>query len=377
MIYTERRTRADISILFALLCLMTVITVLSNGESSSSYISVRTLDYFGNAVQLAHAKEAAQRFGRSVVVAVVQVHEQENEIEKIPTIRLEEKNDQHHPTLIDGKLPLSSFVIVVSLGKSPILHPIRLPSETKDINSSSLLAMCFTGVKGDANWLLHKVQKHAADMWERYNTFVLSPPFAAHAVARLLGRFTAQPEHQEWQCSLGLPGKQNSDNDRQSFWSRPLGVQTMILSLSSYSPTSTLSAVYNHRLRDPGLLIIEPSGRVLNPIARSDSGEVSLGAMGKGCKKIQARLLRLLQGNMKGKMNCSSSSWGNLPPTYDRCQDMLIRILLEETANVNCERISRGDNTGGDIIVESYSTGQDKIKRRIFRYQNASSFAPV
>ena len=46
----------------------------SNGQSKApdSYVSVRALDHYGNAVQLSHAKEAARRYGRPVVVAVVQ-----------------------------------------------------------------------------------------------------------------------------------------------------------------------------------------------------------------------------------------------------------------------------------------------------------------
>ena len=102
-----------------------------------------------------------------------------------------------------------------------------------------------------------------------------------------------------------------------------------------------------------------------------------------------SELLRLFRGDLDdikggddvssslGNINDGSSSWEDLPPTYDRCQDVLIRILLEESANT-----SNGNNissyTEGDIMVESYSPKQGKIERRLFRYnQKAKGFATV
>jgi len=351
----------------ALLFLVISTAALRNGETPPSYVSVRALDHYGNAIQLGHAKEASQRYGRSVVVAVVEAYEPKNSTKSTPSGRSEE--GQHEPEDTEDIMSPSSFLMVVSLGNSPVLHPVQLPLEAEDDDSSSLLAMCFTGVKGDANWLLQQIQKHSADVWERYDTRVMSVPVVAHIVARLLGRFAAQPEKQEWQSSLGLPGKHDRDDDKQSSWSRPLGVQTMILSLNSHSP------------QQPGLLIVEPSGRILNPTARSKSGQVSIAAMGKASDKIQERLLRLFRGTVQGERSVggvtSSSSWEDLPPTYDRCQDALIRILLEETVNTNDDENSSQHDTGGDIMVESYSPDGGKIERSIFRYQNANTFAPI
>ena len=378
MMSVRLRKLVVFSVFLALLFLAIATTALSNGETSPSYVSVRALDSYGNAIQVGHAKEAAQRYGRSVVVAVVEVYdEQKNSTEKtISSSRPEEEEHQEKET--KGKpLPSSSFLIVVSFGNSPVLHPVQLPIEANDSGSSSMLAMCFTGVKGDANWLLQQMQKYAANVWERYDMSAMSAPIVAHVVARLLGRFAAQPENQEWHSTLGLPGKQERDDDRQSSWSRPLGVQTMVLSLSSYSSEH----VSQKRLREPGLLIVEPSGVILNPAARSKSGRVSLGAMGKESDKMQARLLRLLRGTSQDETSVgdssSSSSWEDLPPTHDRCQDALIRILLEETTNINNDNESSQHDFGGDIMVESYSPDRGKIERRLFRYQNANTFAPV
>jgi hypothetical protein len=363
-----------LSVSLALLFLVISTAALRNGETLPSYVSVRALDHYGNAIQLGHAKEASQRYGRSVVVAVVEVYEPKNSTKSAPSKRSEE--GQHEPEETEGVMSSSSFLMVVSLGNSPVLHPVQLPLEAEDDDSSSLLAMCFTGVKGDANWLLQQIQKHSADVWERYNTRMMSVPVVAHIVARLLGRFAAQPEKQEWQSSLGLPGKHDRDDDKQSSWSRPLGVQTMILSLNSHSP------------QQPGLLIVEPSGRILIPAARSKSGQVSIAAMGKASDKIQERLLRLFRESERSVGGVtsssvdrndgqSSSSWEDLPPTYDRCQDALIRILLEETVQTNNDERSSQHHTGGDIMVESYSKNGEKIERRIFRYQNANTFAPI
>ena len=322
----------------------------SNGQSKApdTYISVRALDSYGNAVQLSHAKEAARRYGRPVVVAVVQGTSNEPSNNSTET------------------KPAESFLMVVSMGTAPILHPLQLPLQDADESDTQapMLAMCFTGVKGDANWLLQQLQQHVAGVWERYGISSMSAPSIAHVVARLLGRFAGQPEKREWQSSLGLPGKRDED-DRQSSWSRPLGVQTMILSLADSQD-------------NPGLLIVEPSGRILNPSVQTDT--VSLGAMGRGSDKLQEQLARLLRGELEIGDD-ASSSWEYLPPTYDQCQDALIRVLLDEIATTNGandgNNPSSSSSVGGEIMVETFSPESGKIKRQSFRYQNADTYAPI
>ncbi len=332
----------------------------SNGQSKApdSYISVRALDHYGNAVQLSHAKEAARRYGRPVVVAVVQ---------GIPN----EPSNNSTETKTDTEKGRDSFLMVVSLGTAPILHSLQLPLHDADESDSPapMLAMCFTGVKGDANWLLQQLQQHVAGVWERYGISSISAPSIAHVVARLLGRFAGQSEKREWQSSLGLPGKRDEDN-RQSSWSRPLGVQTMILSLGDSR-------------ENPGLLIVEPSGRILKPSVQSGSGKVSLGAMGRGSDKLQEQLSRLLKGELEIAAGGDdvSSSWEDLPPTYDQCQDALIRLLLEEIATTNsandANSPSSSSSVGGELMVEAFSPESGKIERQSFRYQNAESYAPI
>jgi hypothetical protein len=356
-----------------LLSLLLSLSCCVGGEKSSSpsYISSRALDKFGNAVQLGHAKEAALRYGRSVVVAVV---------------------ENGCPSSSSSSSSSSSFLMVVSLGKTPVLRKIQLPLSAeecgKDTTTTSspppFVACCFTGVKGDANWLLQQIQKYFSEVWERYDMATqLSTPTIAHVIARLLGRFSGQSEKQEWQSALGLPGKNERDEDRRRYssWSRPLGVQTMIISLQS----SSLS-------NEPGLLLVEPSGRILNPVAKSKSGLVSLAAMGKESDKIESRLLSLLQGKQqkgknpisilsatKDKDSSSSTSWEEFPPTLETCRDTLIRVLLEEatTTNNGSSSNEQQDNNGGDIMVETFSSDRGQIEQRLFRYENSNTFATV
>jgi len=337
-------------VFFGLLLLAALSTALSsNGEAS--YVSVRALDHYGNAVQLSHAKEAARRYGRPVVVALVQAHDEANN----------NNNNNSNRTAAtptnDEAIKPSSFLVVVSLGRAPILYPVNLPLPEDNNNS---LFMCFVGVKGDAHWLLGQVQKHAASVWERYDQ-KLSAPSMAHVVARLLGRFAGQPEKHEWQSSLGLPGKQDEEDDRQNSWSRPLGVQTMILELDSSNS------------QQQGFLIVEPSGRILNPSVKSKSGKVSLGAMGRGSDKLQERLARAFSGE-----DGTASSWEDLPPTFEKVKDELVRIILEET-NTNGANDSNSIQTsaGGEFMVESYSLDGGKIERQLFRYQNANTYGPI
>jgi len=369
--------KSAVAIISLSLLLLAIATTALSSNGETSYVSVRALDHYGNAVQLSHAKEAARRYGRPVVVALVQA----------------QGTDTNNKTSTDTTTPAtatatndettspSSFLVVVSLGTSPILHPVNLPLP-EETEKNSLLAMCFTGVKGDANWLLQQVQKHSANVWERYGVATLSAPSIAHVVARLLGRFAGQPEKKEWQSSLGLPGRHEEEDDRQNSWSRPLGVQTMILSLDK---NSNSNASPNQQL-PPGLLIVEPSGRILNPSAKSKSGRVSLGAMGRGSDKLQERLARLFKGEDAMYKSSSDtkdisppSSWQELPPTFEKCQDELIRILLEEITNTNSANDDNNPSsiTAGEFMVESYSLDVGKIERQVFRYQNANTYAPI
>ena len=134
--------------------------------------------------------------------------------------------------------------------------------------SKGSLSMCCTGVKGDANWLILKVQQQAAKIWERYNHGVPSSGSIAHYVSRLLGSFNGEDLDREWQASV------KRDQEEEESWARPLGVQTMILSTTG----------------SPNILMIEPSGRVFSTKVGDD---LWFSSMGKNSDVVMEHYNRL------------------------------------------------------------------------------------
>jgi 20S proteasome alpha/beta subunit len=265
------------------------VTASSSG-SPSSYTSVRALDQFGNSVQLKHAREAADRHGRLVVAAA--------------------GND--------------NTVVVVSLGNRPMVHSITLPTrDNNDEDDSHHLALCCTGVKGDANWLIAQVQEHVARIWERYNHHPYSPAIA-HLVARLLGSFGGEDVDQEWQSSIRRESVE---------WARPFGIQTMILST-----------------QDPFILMVEPSGRVLATTTKrkKDKKTSSWCAMGKESDVVQEKLSRTELGD----------------DGASQLQEKLAQQLLETV-------VSRNDIT--EVMVEILTAVG--IERTLLQYKNGEQIS--
>jgi 20S proteasome alpha/beta subunit len=318
----------------------------SSSASSSDFLTVRSLDNYGNSVQVSHALEAAKRHGRPVIAAII-----------------------GNTSCIDGDHDKGSFIIAISLGTTPILHSIQLPLRPHQNNHgaqkmplrSSFIGMCCTGLKGDSNWLIEEVQKHSAAIWERYDMAAgLSTASMAHVVARLKGLYAAQPYKREWQSVLGLPGTYDDDRQEEKEkyrWDRPFGVQTMILSCQESSPPSS------------GLLLLEPSGRILVPTAQNSF--VSIAAIGRDSDKVEARLLKLFLDSRK---RGDRSSWA---PSLETCRNTLIRILLEE-ANLSSKTSGSGRRELENIVVvEIFSTITGKLERELYRYANAKSFARI
>jgi 20S proteasome alpha/beta subunit len=302
------------------------ILVAASDSDTSSYVSVRTLDKFGNAKQVSYALEAAKRQGRTVIVAVV-------------------KGNSIASTTSDGDatestLSSHSFVIAVSLGTTPILHSLQItpPGET----ICSFLAVCCTGIKADANWLIRQLQTFSATIWERYNipSNMIATPTVAHVVARLMGRFAGYDETREWSSSVGLPGRtgdsnDNDDEDSQSSrWARPLGIQTMIISTAASSA--------------PRLLQIDPSGRILTPMAQTSSGIVSASVIGRDSDKIRSRLVKLFEGK-------DGKSWEVTSPTLEECEEWLVKIMLDETS------LKKGVD---QVQVETFSSASGQLERK-------------
>ena len=163
--------------------------------------------------------------------------------------------------------------MVVSIGDRPVVHSLVLPVLESDGNSNEhVLAMCCSGIKGDANWLLSQVQRYVTSVWDRYNFAQLTSPALSHYISSQMGSFQSYKVDNEWQSGIGR------ENDVD--WARPLGIQTMILSLQD---------------KDPNILIVEPSGRVMvtgdmKSIKSTTSRQWHYACIGKDSDKIQQRL---------------------------------------------------------------------------------------
>lgn len=205
-------------------------------EPSTSYLSMRALDKFGNSVQLKHAKEAPLRYGRSIVAVSVPV---------TPSL------DSSNPSLSSRK------IIVVSLGDQGSVNQINLPLSSEP--QSKIVAVSSTGLKGDISWLTKELQKHASHVWERFDENPMQATSVAHFLSRLFGSFQDQNVKEEWYSSIG-----RQDNKP----ARPLGVQTIILSTES-----------------PHLLVVEPTGRVMK--SKQVDRDVSFVVAGKDSDKIK------------------------------------------------------------------------------------------
>lgn len=244
----------------ATLCLVSVFCHEATA-STPSYTSVRALDEYGNSVQLKHASEAVQRHGRLVLAG-------------------QSSSDE---------------TVVVSFGARPLLHPITL--FIGDDSVSNTVAICCTGVKGDANWLVGQMQSHSKRVWERYN-HPLDAAAAAHAVSRLLGSFNGDDIKQEWQSSVPREKAQ---------WARPLGIQTMLMS------------------QNMPILMVEPTGRVLS----TTKDGPSIGIMGKNSQTLKEKISREAPKVME----------------TSELQEFFIRLLLQDVPR----------NDVAEVIVEILS----------------------
>jgi 20S proteasome alpha/beta subunit len=277
----------------------TAVQASSSSSSSTSYTSVRALDQFGNSIQLQHAGEAPRRYGRLVLSAAS-----------------------------------ANTVVVVSLGSSsssnkPMVHSITMPNtddDSKQPDNNRFLAMSCTGVKGDANWLIQKVQEQVANIWERYDHGSPRSDAMAYFISRLLGSFNGYDLDREWQSSLQRQPEK---------WARPLGTQTMVLSTEA-----------------PHILMIEPSGTVLSTKVDGES-DLSFAAMGKDSDIVMEHFwrLKLLEGNESSKTMDAS-----------QLKEMLIKLLLEQL-----ETTSSAD---GDVEIMVETIESTWIERSVLRYKN-------
>jgi 20S proteasome alpha/beta subunit len=283
-------------------------------EMMSSYTSMRALDKFGTSVQLMHAREAAARYGRLVVAA------------------------RCHPLSVSD----AASVVVVSVGNHKMVRSITLPlsadrqtSDKKDNKgtNSGFVAICCTGVKSDADWLIRYMQRYAANVWERYDHHPMGTSALAHSISRLLGSYQDDDLEEEWQSAIGRQNKKNAQDQLESPLSRPLGVQTLLLSTDSGRD-------------EPNLLLVEPTGRVF----KAETTEFfSFVTMGKQSDILNERLLR---STLK---------------TPSELEKLLIREILEtlspsrnEVTELLVETI--GPSSGIDTVLLVCKNGQVKSR---------------
>jgi hypothetical protein len=293
---------------FVILAWSGLLVAASSTNNPSSYTSVRALDQFGHSIQLKHARESAHRHGRLVVAA--------------SSVNNKNMNND------------TSTIVVVSVGNRPMVQSLTLPT-TLEVDGAShhQLALCCTGVKGDANWLLMQVKQHISKVWERYNQQNMPPGAMAHVISRLLGSFEGEDWDQEWQSSLR---RESSDT-----WARPLGIQTMIVST-----------------QHPNLLLVEPSGRVLTTTTKKgQSSSFSFGAMGKDSSALQERLNRCTN------LDLDSGDDDTTTDVAEVLKETLIQALLET--------LSRNDTI--ELMVETMTA--QGIERTLVHYKNGKEIS--
>jgi hypothetical protein len=272
---------------------------------------MRALDKFGNTVQLKHAREAALRHGRLVVVACSREMEDEG-----------------------------MGVVVVSVGNRPILSSLTLPlasidhqqqqqqpSSSSSSSQAGAVAMCCTGIKSDADWLTKHMQEYVAKVWERYNLHPMSTSALAHWLARLLTSYQLDDNDldDEWQSSISRTRRRGQEDELESSLSRPLGVQTILL--------STSGLVHKRASNNPALLLIEPTGRVF----RADTTtSFSFLTMGKQSDKLKEALLRCTR---KGDESLEDVLTREIMTLLAQSKNEIIEVLVEYLGTTKMQSI--------------------------------------
>lgn len=193
MNYTYRnRTR---SALFAFFLWLVGVRASRAGVSSVStnlvknaYENQRALDSYGNAVQLKHAKEAANSQGRLFIIVKRLDDTWVVTRASLPNHLEEEK----------GSPSSSSFV--------HLLHPLR---------DGKYQAVVCTGVKADASWLVRKLREYHRDVWDRYGGYGGD---TVSIIACLKRSFWGYKDT-SWLGSL----------QRKDSWARPMGIVSVLI----------------------------------------------------------------------------------------------------------------------------------------------------
>jgi len=249
-----------------LLSLLFVSCTASASDSAllTSYESVRSLDEYGNAVQIQHAQAAADQRGRLILALQRRRrHNDQNEPQVWVVSPAPQKSVHHRPPPNGGPFLLQA---VTSPEPPTVIRGSRIPS--------SRTFLCCTGVQADAAWLLRQLREYGRNVAESYDSY--QPQSVAGAVSQLKRQFWGYNSNNkngddddeddddnvvQWQSSaLRRP---------ETSWGRPLGVKSLVVSCLDDSICMQL---------------VEPSG-----IVRSNN---EVWAMGKNSELLWQELVK-------------------------------------------------------------------------------------
>jgi len=394
-----------------------VVAASSTSSSSSYYTSMRSLDKFGNAIQLKHAREAALRHGRLVVAAIP--HRRRTTRTTSTTITHQQDHQQEEPPHQDVGKEQGTVIVVISVGNRPLVSSLTLPLSSNGQNnpdlqsrsspssqqqqqeegehgqqepepeqqqqqqdgSNHVTAMCCTGIKSDADWFTRQIQTYISQIWERYNLHPLHPLIIAYWMGRILTNYQYNSEDidMEWQTSiLGRQQQQRRSRDDEDSMdtsiSRPLGIQTFLLSTIPPSLSSSMTTK-NGGGSDERLLLIEPTGRIFQA---ESTDSFSFLTMGKESERFKEALLRWRGSSSSSSTtdpttttSTSTSSTEATPivpsttTSVESLEELLIQellTLLEPTGTANTKTNSI------EFMVER--VGRTKIESILVKYQN-------
>lgn len=300
-----------------------VVVVAAESSSSSStlsspsyYESVRSLDSYGNAVQLQYAQAAADQQGRLIVAVMLphgrrhNNHDHDDNDEMFETtatwvISPVTRPPPHHRPDSSRSSSNSRRLLQAVTSPEPVTVLLREPlsdAAAEALTKTTAVYLVCTGVQADAAWLLRQLRRYGANVAERYGSH--QPHSVSNVAALLKRRFWGysssgggndddndNDDSRAW-LAPGYESMQQSPHGMRSFgmlmrqessppaWGRPLGIRTILISLS--------------KNQKPLLELVEPSG-IITTIQPNDSvaADLSLVCMGKNCDKVQKELLKV------------------------------------------------------------------------------------
>lgn len=159
-------------------------------------------------------------------------------------------------------------IVVVSLqnkarpgivkSSSRLVHSLSFYND-KNSKTATMGIVC-TGVKADAKWLIQTLRDYQKRNWETYDLTGLSMKRCQEAMTQMLLSFMGYKRDQELHDGLAVVA------DKDDRWSRPLGVQSLLMSYGKKSASISL---------------VDPSGAVQ---------EVAAQAIGRDSAEINAKL---------------------------------------------------------------------------------------